>query len=294
MNAGKPTWIYRLVALFSRFLMGSIERVGHIRARRGMRLSARLPAMLMGRRPALKVIADEEIAGVPVRRYEPEVAGAGTVVFIHGGGWVLGDRDTYETFARTLAGVTSRAVVSVEYRRAPEARYPAALDDCVAVTRALTTAGPVAVVGDSAGGNLAAAVAQRVPVAAQVLIYPVTDAANERGSYGKFAKGHLLTAEAMRYFRREYVPDPARRREPGASPLLAADVAGVAPAYVVVAECDVLRDEGVAYAERLEQAGVDTTLDEVPGTIHGFMTLLGLPESRRVMKSLAVWLHARM
>jgi acetyl esterase len=259
-----------------------------------MRLSARLPALLMGVRPAMRVVADEEIEGVPVRRYEPVGAVSGTVVFIHGGGWVLGDRDTYETTARTLAAATRRVVVSVEYRRAPESRYPAALEDCVAVTRALATDDVVAVVGDSAGGNLAAAVAQRVPVAAQVLFYPVMDAAHERASYRRYAKGYLLTAETMRYFRREYVPEPSRRAEPGASPLLADDVRGVAPAYVVVAECDVLHDEGVAYADRLREAGVDTTLDEVPGTIHGFMALLGLTEAKQTMARAAAWLDARM
>lgn len=294
MNPARPTWMYRTIALLSPLFVGDVERVGPEKARRGIRRSARMPSILMGRRMPMELVADEEIAGVPVRRYRPAGAKAGVVVFIHGGGWVVGDCDTYDVTTRMLAAKTGREVVSVEYRRAPEARYPAALEDCVAVVRELAARGSVAVMGDSAGGNLAAAVAQVVPVAAQVLIYPVMDAVNEYPSYERYAKGHLLTTEAMRYFRREYIPEAGRRSEPGASPLLAPDVSNVAPAYIVVAECDLLHDEGVAYAERLKAAGVETMLDDVPRTIHGFMSMLGLPEARQTMDKAAAWLSDRM
>lgn len=294
MSVPSPTWLYRLIGRVSPMFMGDVERIGHERARKGLRLSARLPSLVMGRRVRVESVVDERLAGVSVRRYRPAEAKAGLVVFIHGGGWVLGDCDTYDVTARTLAASTKREVVSVDYRRAPESRYPTALEDCIAVVRDLAARGSVAVVGDSAGGNLAAAVAQVVPVAAQVLFYPVMDAANEHASYERYAKGLLLTAETMRYFRREYIPDPERRQEPGASPLLASDVSHVAPAYIVLAECDVLHDEGVAYAERLKAAGVATMLDDVPRTIHGFMSMLGLPEAKQAMDRATEWLVQRL
>ena len=139
-----------------------------------------------------------------------------------------------------------------------------ALDDALAVTRALIARGRVAVAGDSAGGNLAASVANLVPVAGQFLMYPVTDCADERPSHEIYGTGHVLTREAIRYFRREYVPVVAQRHESGASPVRASSLAQSAPAYLVIAQCDVVRDEGVAYAGRLQEAGVDVTLDEVP------------------------------
>lgn len=229
-----------------------------------------------------------------MRRYQPVHRAEGTIAFFHGGGWMLGDLDTHDILAGTLAAETGHEVVSANYRRTPEHRYPAALEDCLAITHILAKAGRVAVVGDSAGGNLAAAVAQQASVAAQVLYYPVVDCANERSSYERYARGHILTASTMRYFRHEYVPEPERRHESGASPLLASSLRGVPPAYVVVAECDVLRDEGVAYAERLRSSGVDVTLEEVPGALHGFMSLLGLQEARETMSRTANWLKTRL
>lgn len=275
-------------------MMSPAERAGPENARRALARSTGGPSLLVGRRPALDRIADEQLAGVTVRRYRPAQAGAGTIAFFHGGGWMLGDIETYDILAGTLAAETGLEVVSVEYRRSPEHRYPAALDDCVAVTEELLRSSRVAVVGDSAGGNLAAAVAQRTKVAAQALFYPVMDCANERASYERFARGHLLTAETMRYFRREYVPDAARRFEPGASPLLATSLRGAAPAYIAVAQCDVLRDEGVAYAERLSAEGADVVLDDVPGTLHGYVSMLGLREARETLRRASTWLSARL
>jgi acetyl esterase len=294
VSAPRPTWKFRLIAYASRFMMSPAERAGPENARRALARSTGGPSLLVGRRPALDRIADEQLAGVTVRRYRPAQAGAGTIAFFHGGGWMLGDIETYDILAGTLAAETGLEVVSVEYRRSPEHRYPAALDDCVAVTEELLRSSRVAVVGDSAGGNLAAAVAQRTKVAAQALFYPVMDCANERASYERFARGHLLTAETMRYFRREYVPDAARRFEPGASPLLATSLRGAAPAYIAVAQCDVLRDEGVAYAERLSAEGADVVLDDVPGTLHGYVSMLGLREARETLRRASTWLSARL
>jgi acetyl esterase len=172
VSAPRPTWKFRLIAYASRFMMSPAERAGPENARRALARSTGGPSLLVGRRPALDRIADEQLAGVTVRRYRPAQAGAGTIAFFHGGGWMLGDIETYDILAGTLAAETGLEVVSVEYRRSPEHRYPAALDDCVAVTEELLRSSRVAVVGDSAGGNLAAAVAQRTKVAAQALFYP--------------------------------------------------------------------------------------------------------------------------
>lgn len=294
MSGPRPTWKFRMLALASRFMLSPAENVNPQQARRELSNSTRGPKILVGERPALEAIADGQIAGVAVRRYRPANARPGTIAFFHGGGWMLGDIEAYDILAGTLAAETGHEVVSVEYRRAPEHRYPTALDDCMTVTQELLKSGRVAVVGDSAGGNLAAAVAQRTKVAAQVLFYPVLDCANERPSYQRYARGHILTAETIRYFRRAYVPAADRRYEPGASPLLAASLDGCPPAYVSVAQCDVLRDEGVAYAERLSASGVDVTLEEVPGTLHGFVSLLGLREARETLRRASTWLSAKL
>jgi acetyl esterase len=129
-------------------------------------------------------------------------------------------------------------------------------------------------------------------IAAQVLLYPVTDCADEAPSYEAFARGHFLSRETMRFFRREYVPEEARRREPGCSPLRAESVRGVARAYVLLAGCDVLRDEGRAYARKLAGDGVETVLDEVPGVLHGFFSMQGLSEGQGAMQRIARWLEA--
>ncbi len=294
MSSARPTWKFRVIAFASRFIMSPTESTGPEKARRDLSNSTRGPKMLVGERPALEAINDGQVAGVTVRRYRPAHARPGTIAFFHGGGWMLGDIEAYDILAGTLAAETGHEVVSVEYRRSPEHRYPAALDDCIAVTQELLKFGRVAVVGDSAGGNLAAAVAQRTKVAAQVLFYPVVDCANERASYHHYARGHLLTAETMRYFRREYVPEADQRHEPGASPILAASVAGCPPAYISVAQCDVLRDEGIAYADRLSGSGVNVTLEEIPGTLHGYVSLLGLREARETLTRASTWLRAKL
>jgi acetyl esterase len=268
------------------------------KARALMRKSTAGPALVMGRHPKLASVRDEQVAGVKVRRYVPEGAKPGLLVYFHGGGWVIGDVDSHESPARGLAVATGREVVSVDYRLAPEHRYPAAFDDSLAVTKVLAAQQRVVVAGDSAGGNLSAVVANRsakdgTALAAQVLLYPVTDCVAETASYETFATRHLLTRETMRYFRREYVPDEARRAEPGCSPLRAESLRGVAPAYVLLAGCDVLRDEGRAYAKKLQADGVETHLDEVPGVLHGFFSLQGLSEGRAATARVAQWLAPR-
>ncbi|MBL8917113.1 MAG: alpha/beta hydrolase [Archangium sp.] len=292
MSAERPSLKYRLISFADAMSSKPLAEVGHERARKATRKSASM-TMLFGRRPPLASVRDEVVAGVKVRRYLPSEARAGTLVYFHGGGWVLGDLDTHDVVSAQFSAATQREVVAVDYRLAPEHRYPAALEDCVAVSRELAKSSKVVVAGDSAGGNLAACVSQNMSVSAQVLIYPVTDCASEWPSYESFANGLILTRESMRYFHREYVPNVAQRAEVGVSPLRAASLSGLAPAYVLLAQCDVLRDEGRAYAKRLGEHGVEHVLDEVPGTVHGFMSLQGLSEARESVQRVAKWLEAK-
>jgi acetyl esterase len=197
---------------------------------------------------------------------------------------VLGSVTTAHGVCATLARESGCTVVSVDYRLAPEHRFPAAVDDAWAAMRwvfehgrELGAAGPVAVGGDSAGGNLAAVTAlrardERMPVALQLLVYPVTDADLDTTSYTDNATGYWLTRDGMKWFWEQYVPE-GDRYHPDASPLRAGDLSGVAPALVITAEYDPLRDEGEAYADRLSQAGVAVTLSRYDGLIHAFFRL---------------------
>jgi acetyl esterase len=226
-------------------------------------------AQLAGRGPDVEHVSDGELAGVPVRTYRPRDA-RGTVAYFHGGGWVLGTLESVDAVCRALALAAGATVVSADYRLAPEHRYPAALQDALAVTRALRDR-PLAVAGDSAGANLAAIVARHLKgdVAAQLLVYPVTDAGVNTPTFAEFAEGFGLTAAGMRRFWEVYL-DGADGLQPDASPLRADDLRGLPPAYVLTAECDVLRDEGEAYAHALRDAGVQVTLRRLPGAVHGF------------------------
>src|SRR5215213_5057344 len=226
---------------------------------------------------------------IPIRVLVPQQGARGVIVWLHGGGWVIGTIDEFDTLARKLAERTSCAVVLVDYRLAPEHPYPTAVDDCYAALE--WTAGrleeltgqsdvPLIVAGDSAGANLSAVMALRArdrngpKIALQVLIYPVTDADFDRPSYHDPDNQLILTRDAMVWFWDHYAPDAARRTEPDASPLRATDLSGLPPAVVVTAEHDVLRDEGEAYAQRLREAGVPVDLRRHEGQTHGFFTIL--------------------
>ncbi len=211
------------------------------------------------------------------------------VLYLHGGGWVLGGIETHERLVRELAVGAQVAVAFVEYDRSPEARYPVALDQCYAVARWIRDhgagvgldAGRMAVAGDSAGGNLAAALAitanrrHDVSFVHQSLFYPVTDAARDTGSYREFAGGPHLTADSMAWFWDAYLPDHSRRQEATVSPLRADldELTGLPDAFVIVNEYDVLRDEGEAYARRLTAAGVACCCVRYNGAVHDFMML---------------------
>jgi acetyl esterase len=230
---------------------------------------------------------------IPVRIYQPQGGGVKPVlVYFHGGGWVIGSLDSYDATCRELAQGAGCVVVSIDYRLAPEHRYPAAPNDCyaglawVAANAASLGADAkrLAVGGDSAGGNLSAVVSQMArdqggpAIRFQLLIYPVTDADFTTPSYAQNAEGYLLTTSAMKWFWGHYASD-AQRREPYASPLRAKDLSGLPPAWVCTAEFDPLRDEGEAYAKRLQQAGVSTALTRYDGLIHGFISM-GLVSAR--------------
>ena len=229
---------------------------------------------------------DRELPGpsgpVPVRVYRPGDEPAPVFLYFHGGGWVLGGLNTHHGVCATLAQQAGCVVCSVDYRMAPEHRFPAAVDDAWAATtwaaEHMDDLGgkpdALAVGGDSAGGNLAAVCALKardigLPLALQLLVYPVTDADLDTSTYREFADGYYLTAYSMQWFWDHYLPE-GDRFQPDASPLRADDVSGTAPALVITAEFDPLRDEGEAYARRLEEAGVPVTLSRYDGMIHGF------------------------
>ncbi|MFB7516105.1 alpha/beta hydrolase [Streptomyces sp. NPDC056144] len=252
-----------------------------------------------GVRESPEPTADVSAHGVPVRLYE----GTSTlvIVFAHGGGWVLCDLDTHDRLCRALADRTGATVVSVGYRRAPEHRFPAAEDD---VRTALAWAAetypgrPLVLAGDSSGGNLAAAAALRArddggpELAGQLLVYPVLDHRLAGASARIFAEGYFHTLAHMRWYWDQYLGpdgDPA-----AASPGLAADLTGLPPTLLVLADCDLLRDEGLAHARRLAAAGVPTAVHLHTGVFHGFLGAAGLlPEADAALDGMEAWLRAR-
>jgi len=230
-----------------------------------------------------------------VRAYRP----AGTrkdeilpaLVYFHGGGWVIGDLDTHDVVCRTLANGARCAVFSVEYRKAPEAPFPAAVDDCFSALSFVfknsnslkVNAKQIAVAGDSAGGNLATVMALMArdaggpafssPVSFQVLIYPATDQRMGFPSHERNGEGYLLTKKVMHYFRGHYLPQQSDWLDWRASPLLAKSLARMPPAFVMTAGFDPLVDEGKAYADRLANEGVQTEYRNYADMVHGFITM---------------------
>ncbi|MFF3920310.1 alpha/beta hydrolase [Streptomyces sp. NPDC001852] len=251
-----------------------------------------------------------EVGDVQVRIVKPVGAAAGlpVILYIHGGGWIMGNAGTHDRLVRELAVGTGAAVAFVEYDRSPEARYPVAIEQAYATARRLTANGAaegldassMAVAGDSVGGNMAAALAimakQRgdVRFVHQSLYYPVTDAAQDTASYREFAGGPFLTARSMAWFWDAYTTDPAQRAEATASPLRASpeELSGLPPALVIVDENDVLRDEGEAYARRLIQAGVPTTSVRYNGIIHDFMMLNPVRPTQAATAAIEQAIHA--
>jgi acetyl esterase/lipase len=250
-----------------------------------------------------------EVGDVTVRIVKPAGATAPlpTVLYVHGGGWILGNAGTHDRLVRELAVGTNAAVVFVEYDRSPEARYPVAIEQAYATARWITESGRaqgldasrLAVAGDSVGGNMTTALAilakQRgdVTFVHQSMYYPVTDAGQDSDSYVEFANGPFLTAKAMAWFWDAYCPAEARRSEITASPLRASldQLAGLPEAFVIVDENDVLRDEGEAYARRLTEAGVRTTSVRFNGAIHDFLMLNPLRDTAATTAALEQAIH---
>jgi acetyl esterase len=252
-------------------------------------------------------IEDRDIPGpdgtIPVRIYKP--AGSGplpVLVYFHGGGWVLCNIDTHDPVCRSLANAAECIVVSVDYRLAPEHKFPAAADDCYVATQWVMNSAPlingdadrVAVGGDSAGGNLAAVVALmardrggRAPIF-QLLIYPATDYyLPGTSSYHHNADGYFLTKDDMKWFWNHYLSNEADAANPYACPLRAASVTGLPSALVITAEFDPLRDEGEMYAARLRESGVSARLVRYDGMIHGFFSMAGVLEQGKDALGLA-------
>ncbi len=244
--------------------------------------------------PEIEVAAVEErsIEGpagpIGLRIYHPKgEAPHAVLVNFHGGGWVIGDLDTADAQCRGICRGANLVVVSVDYRLAPEHRFPAAAEDCYAATRWVSEhaaeigadAERLAVGGDSAGGNLAAVVSLMArdrgapAIAFQLLVYPVTDAALDTQSYADNADGYLLTRDSMRWFWDHYAPTASDRAHPYASPLRAEDLSNLPPALVMTAEFDPLRDEGEAYGRALQAAGVAADVRRYDGMIHGFFAM---------------------
>ncbi len=252
-------------------------------------------AVFAGPTPEIGGVEERAIKGlggdIPVRLYYPQGGRNGgpvaTVAFFHGGGWVFGDLDSHDHVCRHLAAQTPALVVAVDYRRAPESKFPQPLEDCLAGVRWLMAnaadvnadAARIAVAGDSAGGNMAAAVCQvlrdsgeQVPKF-QLLIYPATDLGARTGSIEKFGQGYLLTRDGMTWCMDSYLRSADDIDDPRASPLRAPDLSNLPPAHVITAGFDPLRDEGIAYANRLTAAGVPVSYQCYDGMIHGFMRM---------------------
>jgi acetyl esterase len=271
-------------------------------------------APMSGNGPELPSVEDRNIPGpdspVLVRVYRPSEGNGDALpvlVWFHGGGWVLGNVPGSDVTCRHLAKESGRVVVSVEYRLAPEYPFPAGAEDCYAATAWVAThaseigvdPSQLAVGGDSAGGNLAAVITLMAKerggpdINKQLLVYPVTDGLMSYPSMRENAEGYLLTEAAMKWFWGHYLGNGGNEKEPLASPIYADDLSGLPPALVMTAEFDPLRDEGEAYAKRLEQAGVPVTTTRYDGQIHGFFGMSGVFDTTAAaIKEAAAFLSA--
>ena len=248
---------------------------------------------------------------IPVRIYTPKLLRqadgmAPALLFFHGGGWVIGDLDSHDVVCRTLAVQGEMIVISVDYRLAPEHKFPAAIDDALAATQWIADnaiqlnidASRISVGGDSAGGNLAAIVAieareRGLKLRGQLLIYPATDFRMNHPSHSEPETDCLLSHTVMRWFRDHYLNDAGDIDNWRASPARAEDLSGLSPAFVLTAGADPLRDEGNEYARRLSEAGVEVAYQTYPGQFHGFVTMGKiLPMANEALHAIGIWLKA--
>jgi acetyl esterase len=265
--------------------------------------------------PALARIEDIRIPGpageIPARVYSASAATTPlpAVVYFHGGGWVQGDLETHHGLCARLAKHAGVLVVAVDYRLAPEHKFPAAVDDCLAAYRWARAKGRdvgadparVAVAGDSAGGNLSATVSQLAasvgsPVpTCQVLIYPAVDFSLDTESHREMVEGHVIPRERVLWYMQQYLRNDADKTDRRASPLRASSLTGQPPALIVTAGFDPLRDEGRAYGDRLREAGVDVVYREYPGQIHAFVSLTkAIPQGMAATLEVAEYLRRRL
>jgi len=258
----------------------------------------------------LHSVEDVELPGpagaMTARVYRPRPGPLQTVLYLHGGGFVIGP-EGYEAPLRQLALAGDCLIVALHHRLAPEHRFPAALDDALAGARWLVEnrealggrSAPLGVAGDSSGGNLAAVVArtltrEEAPLAFQVLVYPMLDATASSPSYEELATGYGFTREKSLWYFEQYLPPGIDRRTPRVSPLFEDQLAGLPPTLIATAGCDPLRDEGETYAENLRRAGVDVELRRYPGMIHGFFQMTGaLDAARRLHADMTGWMKDR-
>jgi acetyl esterase len=247
---------------------------------------------------------------IALRVYSPVAGGSSSLpglVFFHGGGWVIGDLDTHDGLCRQLANEAGVRVVSVHYRLAPDHKYPAAIDDAMAAVTWVEAnaaqlgidANCLAVGGDSAGGALAAIVAQQMKakggakLAFQMLFFPVTQIGEETVSLNEFAEGYFLERNGLFWFYEHYLPSDADRNDPRVSPLRSEDMKGLPPAYVMLAGFDPLHDEGLAYAERLRDAGVAVQIADYPDMVHDFILMQAVvPQAQRAIAAAGAALKA--
>jgi acetyl esterase len=303
---GRTQWLLTLLARSGR---APIETMGVAHAR--AEVDTFMP-LLAGRPAPVGEIVDRTIAGpagrLRVRLYRPAGTVARllpTILYFHGGGWTIGSLEAYDLPCRFFCARTGCALVAVDYRLAPEHKFPAAIDDAVASFRWLAAEAtmlgidPARIVigGDSAGGNIAAVAARLLreeprPPCLQWLIYPATDLAMDSPSYTSCGQGFLLTAAGMMWFRDHYLSDISEVDDARASPLRANDLAGLPPALLYTAGFDPLRDEGHAYADRLSAAGVKTIHREFESLIHGFAGMRGaLQAAARAMDDMVAGLR---
>ncbi len=279
-----------------------------------VREMARETDRIAGGAPSVALLRETSFRGperrLRVRVYTPVESGERppVVAYFHSGGWVFGDLDTQDGLCREIAHRAGAVVASVEYRRAPEDPFPAALKDAEAAVRWLgepgTAArlgydfGRLAVVGDSVGANLAVGAARRLRSAgprlsAMVLVCPILAGGQGTASYGEFSTGYGLESTFLAWAWQQYLPDPELRRDPGVVPLEDPDLSGLPSARILTAECDIVRDEGERLGDRLRGAGVPATVTRYPGVIHGFLDYRGLvEEGRRALDEIGAALRA--
>lgn len=278
------------------------------------RAAAKRKALQRDPGPAMARCEDVSIpvrdgSSIPARLLVPTEQPRGLLVYVHGGGWVLGELSEFEAIGRKLAACTGTAVLLVGYRLAPEHRFPIPLQDTWdallwANEHKVNMAGgdiPLVIAGDSAGANLAAVVARwsrersSPKLAAQVLVYPVTDADFTRDSYHEPENQTFLSTPAMNWFWGQYVVDASERLHPDASPLRAQDLSGLPAAFVVTGQHDILRDEGQSYAAAMADAGVDVEHHEMAGQMHGFFNMTGiLPASDQALERISSFLDRKL